>query len=100
MISFFPFAKYKVEGYSMWPALVRNDLVLVYKWAKIKEDDIVLYSSPEKDYVKRVVKIEDGAYFLEGDNKKFSTDSRKFGPVKKKDIVGKVILKYSHDYSN
>ena len=82
----------------MWPSLVRGDLILVYKWAKIKEGDIVLYSSPERDYVKRAIKIENGKYFLEGDNKKFSTDSRDFGPVKKKGLVGKVILKYGYDY--
>lgn len=95
MISFFPFAKYQVAGYSMWPSLVKGDKILVYKWAEIKEGDIVVCSLPSREFVKRVIKIDGKNYFLEGDNKKFSTDSRDFGPVKRKNIVGKMILKYA-----
>ncbi len=95
----FPFAKYRVEGYSMWPTLVKGDKVLVYRWAKIRKGDIVVASLPTREFVKRVARIDGKDYFLEGDNKKFSTDSRHFGPVRKQSIVGKVVLKYGHDYS-
>ncbi len=95
MISFFPFAKYQVAGQSMQPTLVKGNKILVYKWGKIREGDIVVCSISSRKYIKRVVKIERKDYFLQGDNTKFSTDSRDFGPVKRKNIVGKMILKYA-----
>ena len=90
----FPFAKYKVEGKSMEPALKMGDNVLISKIGKIKNGDIVIYSASERDYIKRVKAAFGDEYFLEGDNKNFSTDSRKFGAVQRKGILGKVILKY------
>ncbi len=36
--------------------------------------------------------IEDGKYFVMGDNRDNSLDSRSFGPIEKKEIVGRVLL--------
>jgi signal peptidase I len=38
-------------------------------------------------------------YFVLGDNRKFSLDSRKFGPIKKKEIIGRVLLRLWPIYS-
>ena len=38
------------------------------------------------------IKLKDDEYFIMGDNRGDSTDSRNFGPVKKSDIVGKVMF--------
>lgn len=38
--------------------------------------------------------IPDNTYFLLGDNRSHSSDSRDFGPVPKSSIVGKVIFRY------
>ncbi len=94
MISLFPFQKYEVKGISMHPSLKNGDNVLISRVGKINKGDIVVYSAKERDYIKRVKSIAGGKYFLEGDNKEFSTDSREFGLVDEKEIVGKAIFKY------
>jgi signal peptidase I len=38
-------------------------------------------------------------YFVLGDNRQFSLDSRRFGPIKKKEIVGRVLLRLWPMYS-
>jgi len=44
-----------------------------------------------KFLIKRISKIDGEKYFVSGDNKKDSMDSRRFGWILKKDIIGKVI---------
>ena len=39
-------------------------------------------------------RLEEGQYFLLGDNRAASTDSRDFGPVDARDIVGTAVLRY------
>lgn len=38
-------------------------------------------------------KINDDEYFVMGDNRMFSYDSRAFGPIHKKDLIGRVLLR-------
>lgn len=40
-----------------------------------------------------IIQLEDDEYFVMGDNRMFSSDSRSWGPVKKSDIVGKVLIR-------
>jgi len=68
-----------------------------YFFSKPKIGDIVAFKKTEKVFIKRITKIDPSAdgekYFVGGDNKKDSMDSRRFGWILKKDIIGKVILK-------
>lgn len=81
----------------MSPVLHNGDTVLVnrlsYLFKKPHIDDIIAVFDPRdhKILIKRITKIEHNRYFVEGDNKKASTDSRKFGMLEKKDIIGKVV---------
>ncbi len=54
--------------------------------------DILLFNHPYKKHnklVKRITKIKgDSLYFLEGDNSFNSSDSRTFGYINKKSIIG------------
>lgn len=44
--------------------------------------------------VKRLVRIEGEKYWVEGDNKSSSTDSRQWGAIAPEEIVGRVLLRY------
>lgn len=79
----------------MEPSLKNNDKILIVRkyCSRIKTNDIVVANIVNKIIIKRVFKIKDNKYFLVGDNQKNSTDSRGFGLVDKKSIIGKMIFK-------
>jgi nickel-type superoxide dismutase maturation protease len=93
-----PFYKYKISGNSMSPTLSDGQVVLVnrmsYWFANPQTDDIVAARDPRdgKVLIKRITKIERKRFFVQGDNKKVSTDSRVFGMIEQNDILGKVII--------
>lgn len=86
----------RVVCYSMEPTLKHNQTVIVssipYFFSKPKIGDIVILQH-ERYIIKRISKIKQEKIFVEGDNAKESTDSRNFGWIDKKEILGKVILK-------
>jgi nickel-type superoxide dismutase maturation protease len=98
-----------VEGESMWPALRAGDRLLVnrlaYRFSPPHHGDIVLLHDPERpgfECIKRIVALPDGAlrippehYFVLGDNRAFSRDSRSFGPVHRSAIIGRAWRRYA-----
>lgn len=40
------------------------------------------------------VTVPDGQYFVVGDNRPHSSDSREFGPIAKEDFIGKALVRY------
>jgi signal peptidase I len=40
------------------------------------------------------ITVPEGEYFVSGDNRPHSSDSREFGPIPLKDIIGRVLLRY------
>jgi nickel-type superoxide dismutase maturation protease len=83
----------RVEGNSMFPTLKDGDIVLINFRAKLSKAAIVLANHPYKNskLIKRIKDIdENGSYYLIGDNLAESIDSRTFGVILRKDILGKV----------
>lgn len=80
----------------METTLKNNDRVVVFKLTNnYNIGDIIVFTNPNnKLSIKRITKIINDLYFVEGDNKLFSVDSRNFGAINKEKIVGKVIFKY------
>ena len=88
---------FEVEGDSMSPTLNDGDLVLVNFHTEFKVGDIILANHPfdkGAKLIKRIWKISpEGNYFLIGDNLAKSTDSRNFGELLAKEILGKIEAK-------
>ena len=88
-----------IVGDSMSPTFVNGDKILIsyipYLVKVIKEGDIVVAKSPKDNIniIKRITKIKNNLYYIEGDNKKFSKDSNNFGYIKKDNILSKYILR-------
>lgn len=84
----------------MIPIIQDGQNVLVsnipYLFSKPKIGDIVAFRPVNEIFIKRIAKINQSAegekYFVKGDNKMDSLDSRKLGWIEKKEIIGKVII--------
>lgn len=95
-----PIQRFTVSGNSMLPTLKPGQDVLVLCWFyKLKVGGLVAFKKDSKEMIKRVRQLSSDlpvrqagrGMFVQGDNSKESTDSRKFGPIKKEEIIGKVI---------
>lgn len=92
-------------GYSNGDRLLISPVLLLFK--KASEGDVVVIKHPNdqnKQLLKRVIgvpgdKIEGvelglGEYYVLGDNKRKSEDSRHFGKIHRDQILGKVWFRY------
>lgn len=82
----------------MYPYLTDGDKILVKKIFTPKKNDIVVFFNPtvsntEIYYVKRIETIKNNKYFVLGDNRKESVDSRQFGWIDHNVLIGKMIMK-------
>ena len=87
-----------VEGASMAPTLVAGDRLLVVWSRRVEVGDVVAVRDPRdhgRVLVKRIVAIEGGDLVLRGDNRSASTDSRRFGPVPRSAVLGRVVRCYA-----
>ena len=106
--------RYIVKGNSMKPAFIEGDRLLIlpkiFCFFGFREEDMVVFREPGTgiESIKRIVGLpgkrmeigkkkfvlQDNEFFVIGDNKNDSIDSRKFGAIKKEAIIGKILLKY------
>lgn len=95
LLKFSPVFKYKIEGHSMSPTFQDQQKILVnrlvYLFKKPQIGDIIAAKIDGKIFIKRINRIKKEQYFLSGDNPNDSFDSKKFGSILKKQIIGKVI---------
>ncbi len=106
---------YRVEGASMIPTLRSGERILISPLFGVERGDLIVFRSPrdaEVTMVKRVVALPgdtvrfepggkpapellpDGRYFVVGDNRRRSRDSRHFGALPESDILGVVFFRY------
>ncbi len=85
----------RIHGHSMQPVISNGQKVLAsslpFLFSKPKINDIVVFKSESKIFVKRIRSVSEDKYFLEGDNKSDSLDSREFGLINRKNILAKVL---------
>jgi nickel-type superoxide dismutase maturation protease len=93
-----PVANFIVADTSMQPALRPGDRVLVSRWSRPRPGDVVVLRDPEQSSVllaKRIAqRTADGHYEVRGDNPNVSRDSRTFGTVAHRLVIGKVVFRY------
>lgn len=93
------FGKYgsvAVSGDSMLPTFRTGDWLLVAWGDKFTLGDVVVVEREERPgvfLIKRVVHDVGGKFWVEGDNKSISTDSREWGPIAGAEIVGRVVTR-------
>ena len=107
----FAFARrVRIHGCSMSPALLPGERVLFDRLAfsrdRPRAGDVALLQRPGRRglLVKRItgvpgdiangLALEDGEYWVEGDNVGASTDSRAFGPVRRRHLLARAWLVY------
>ena len=90
-------SRFKISGHSMSPTFSEGDNVLASSlpllFLKPKNGDVVVFKKYNRLYIKRIGEVKNNKYFLVGDNKKDSQDSRRFGLVLRNQIKGKVLFK-------
>ncbi|HEV2809995.1 MAG TPA: nickel-type superoxide dismutase maturation protease [Acidimicrobiales bacterium] len=88
----------EVQGESMAPTLRPGDRMVAVRGLPARKGDIVAARdprTPSRMLVKRVAAIDaDRRLHLAGDDPSASTDSRRFGPVGRSDMVGRVVWRY------
>lgn len=81
----------------MEPDFKEGEIVLAskiyYILNKPKIGETIAIKKDGKFIVKYIDKIKNENYFVLGKNVKFSKDSRQFGWISKKEIIGKIISK-------
>jgi len=95
-VNLFPLSRYTVHGDSMIPFLKEGEDVVCFNWAynftEVKVGDVVVANVKGLKIVKRVLEVDGRRIFLKGDHEIMSTDSRNFGWLDKRQILGKAIL--------
>lgn len=81
-------------------ALPNEDIIInkgdVYVNSEILKEEYLkdqATTNVEFPQVGEKLKLEDDEYFILGDNREYSYDSRYFGPIKKRDILGTLFFK-------
>ncbi len=81
----------------MLPTLEPGDRLVVLRSFAPKAGDLVAVRDPDEPsrlLVKRLIAREPGRLTVVGDNAASSRDSRAFGPVARRDLVGRAVYRY------
>ena len=92
----FPVGIFRARDRSMEPSILPGDFLIVSRSSKrLRVGDMVVLRHPTMSMhiVKRISAISNSKVFVTGDNKAESEDSRKFGSVGQRSIIGKIVFK-------
>jgi nickel-type superoxide dismutase maturation protease len=81
----------RVVGKSMMPTLRPGQIVLITPLVRLLPGKVVMARFNNQEVIKRVKRVSPEGITVEGDNPDQSTDSRHFGPVDPRSILGVVI---------
>ena len=91
----------RISGASMEPLLKPGEEILIdinaYQKSAPEIGEIIVALHPYRPnfpIVKRIISIDNGDFFLQGDNTVESQDSRYYGAIKLDRIIGKVICRF------
>lgn len=82
----------------MRPALEEGDRLLVVRRRRYRVGDVVALPDPrlpERVVVKRVAAVDGDRLEVLGDDPAGSTDSRSFGPVAARTVIGRAVYRYA-----
>jgi nickel-type superoxide dismutase maturation protease len=88
-----PLHIYRVSGESMRPTYAPGDTLLGWRWFKPRPGHVVVAYHEGRSLIKRVVSLDVGGVWIEGDNPPQSTDSRHFGPLGPEQIQARIIVR-------
>ena len=96
------FMNVKISGHSMMPLINHGDWILInvnINTDHLQLNEIILLEDPinKELLIKRIDSINsttEKEFYVLGNNKADSYDSRKFGYIKKELIIGKAVLRY------
>lgn len=75
----------------MEPTLKKGKVIAVSEARNFDAGDVVVAFVDNKEVIKRISKYEKGKVYLLGDNPDASTDSRTYGWINDRHVLGKVI---------
>jgi nickel-type superoxide dismutase maturation protease len=84
-----------VEGDSMAPTLLPGDRLLVWPVRRVRPGQVVAVRHDGRLLVKRVAAVGNLGVEVRGDNPTRSTDSRTFGALPRRAVVGQVLYRYA-----
>jgi len=81
----------RIEGISMVPSLKPGQLVMAWKYSEPQVGDLVILWHEDLEKIKRIHRINGRQYYVLGDNRAVSIDSRHFGYLDRSRIIARVI---------
>jgi signal peptidase I len=87
-----PLGWYRVTGESMLPTLRPGRILWGWGWFKPRAGQLVVAQVGRLVVIKRIVRVEPGGVWLEGDNAVLSHDSRHYGLVAFEQIKARIMI--------